>query len=86
MLRISTAVSGAVLQNLARGLYAIESGHGHIHHDHARMQLLRQLDGFLAVGGFAHHGYVRIVLQHAPEALAHQPVIVHQQYRDLRHS
>ena len=47
------------------------------------MQLLRQLDGFQAIGGLADHTDLGIVFQHAPEALPHQAMIVHQQYRDF---
>ena len=34
--------------------------------------------------GLAHHANLRIVLQHAPESAPHQAVIVHQQHRNVR--
>ena len=45
----------------------------------AGFKLAGLIDGLVPVAGLAHHRDVRIVLQHAAEAAAHQVMIVHQQ-------
>jgi hypothetical protein len=67
------------LQYAAGGLNAIHFRQGAVHHDNARLEQLRLLNGFLAVAGLADHVHVGFVFEHAAETAAHKAMIIDQQ-------
>src|ERR1700685_3447224 len=54
-----------------------------VHHDQLRAQLLRQLNCLSTVAGFPDYRDVACVLEDAPEAAAHQAVVIDQQDGDF---
>jgi hypothetical protein len=65
------------LDDPARGIESIHTGQSAVHDDHLRMELLGELDGFLAVSGFANDFHVGLVLEHTAEAAPDEAVIIH---------
>ena len=60
----------------AGGFYAVEFGHGHIHHHHVGPQGGGEFHGLPAVAGFAHNFQVGVGAQDHAEALAHYGMVV----------
>ena len=60
----------------ARRGQSARAGHCGIHHDHARPELGGEPDRVVAIGGFADHFDVRIVLEHASKPSTHEVMIV----------
>src|SRR5215216_2239056 len=56
-------------------LKAVHLGHPHVHEDHLRAQRSAQLEGPLAVLGFAHHLEIRLACEHGPQTLPDERVI-----------
>ena len=82
MLSIRIFASGIAGEDGARGRQPVRARHGHVHHHHARLQLVGQANGFLAGARLAHDRDRRIVLEQAAEAAPHQRVIVDEQDGD----
>ncbi|MGA3295573.1 MAG: hypothetical protein ABSE45_16510 [Candidatus Acidiferrales bacterium] len=68
-----------------RRLDSVHERHGQIENDNVRLQTQRLLHGFLAVRGLAADLDRRLCFQVAPDALAHNVVIVNQQ-NSYRHN
>ncbi len=64
---------------MARGLIAVDQGHGHVHDHHIRAQLAGQVDHLAAVGRRADHLDAGHLGQQRRQALPHDLVIVRQQ-------
>jgi hypothetical protein len=67
---------GRVFDNLPGGIQSIHPGQRAIHDDHLRMKLFGELDGFLAVSGFANDFHVGLVFEHTAEAAPDEAVII----------
>ena len=85
MLRASTRVCGLAATQAARGLDAVQLGHGDVHHHDVGLQLLGQFDGFAAVGGLADDLHIGLRAEDHLEALADHGVVVSQQDADSFH-
>ena len=85
MLSASTRVCGVGVGQAARGLDAVQLGHGDVHHHHVGLQFLGQFHGFAAVAGLAHDLHVGLRAQDHLESLAHHGVVVSQQDADAFH-
>ena len=67
------------LQDAAGSLDAVHFRQGAIHHNDARLEQLRLLNGLLAIAGLADDVHVGFVFEHAAKAAAHEAVIIDQQ-------
>ena len=76
---------GGGREHLARGGDPVQIGHAHVHQDEIGPEHARALDGGTAVIGLADHLDARFSRQHAPQAGAHQVVVVDKQHTYGRH-
>ncbi len=60
------------------------SGKSAVHQDDAGPELASETNGFIAVGGLSEDRNIRLVFEHAPEAAAHEVVVVDQQHGNVR--
>ena len=74
---------GRFAQYLARGLDAIQVGHGNVHDHHLGGKFLDQPDHFPPIVRFTHNLYVRFSRQQRAEPVTHYLVVVRQY--DLDH-
>ncbi|MOA24934.1 hypothetical protein D3C78_1456320 [compost metagenome] len=68
--------------DLAGRLEATDAGHLHVHQHQIRLEFARTQQGRLAGVGLAHHSHTVHIGQHAPDAGAHQVVVIHDEHVD----
>jgi len=66
-----------------RGLYSVQTRHGHIHQDDVRTQLPHLLHGLLTIRSLTDHLDVRLHLKQARHPITDDGMIIRQQHADL---